>query len=410
MDGLSKATAWSLFLFLSTSGCGSLITPAMDAGGAARDDGASPGVDAGPVSCREGTAVTCDCGDGAVGFSYCVDRGYDACECPPPANDAGVPPLDGGSGSCSGDPEWCDGDDNDCDGRVDEGHACPDGRVLGAAAFRGSVYATQLRSETVRGLTTMRPVWPDREDTTFDVSACRLARFRRSDRQPFCVDESGDIVSQPASGTPAERYETPPCFDPRGFAFSVSNDLSYVCDGTLRGAGGALRATWTSEDLLEVLPTGHFLVWEPTSDGPPRIVDGSGVEVPAPPLDEWVGVLDRGVHWYSVAPDAVFVAYDRVYRGETRREIVVFRLDLTDLSWSWVRRVPLPLTPRPHRALPLPDGTVLVAYNLEREGGVHVWAHPVDGAPVRVWADSSEDERMYGTSGGPVVPPPLMVR
>ncbi|MEZ4338411.1 MAG: hypothetical protein R3B82_17455 [Sandaracinaceae bacterium] len=395
---------------LMALGCGSLVRP--DAGpDASGPDGGRPGVDAGAASCRDGTAVSCACDGGAVGFSYCVDHAFDACECPPPPRDvdAGRPGLDAGVGTCTGDPEWCDGEDNDCDGRVDEGHPCPDGTVHGTLPFDGVVYATQLRSETVHGRTVVRPFWPSREDTVFDVSACVLPRFRRSDHALFCVDESGDIVSQPGSDIPEERYETPPCFAPRGFAFSDADELRYVCERSLREAGGEIRAAWDSDDLLEILPAGHFAVWSPSAEGAPRIVDGAGTEIPGPPLDEWVGVLDRRDHWYSVAGNAAFLAYDRVYRGETRREIVVFRVDLSTSTWSWVRRVPIPLALRPGRAL-LPDGTVLVAYNLGHEGGVDVWAHPVDGVPSRVWSDAHEDERMYGTHGGPTIPPPMIAR
>lgn len=405
---LCRAVPWILGVLPLLPGCWNSNSVAPDA--SLRDDaGRGSPADAGVPSdpCWSGSAVPCACAGGSEGLRYCEDATWlDACECSPRAVelDGGVRSVDGsvgdagppGTGECiDGDEEWCDGRDNDCDLRIDEGHACPDPSVAHTSEYSGAVFL-HVRAG-VDGPVSLRPLGA--------VTPGPLSGF---DEVPtsggvhhtdFSAGNDGTIFYRYNSGVwhrweaaaPDPEVLTPPCFDGAvPLWVSSSGSATYLCAPTLRRDDGRLLIADVGRSTARaVTDEGRVFLQAPDGGLSIRDVDGTSLEVES--LGEWTG---RFTSTWMMSPtvdgEHVYYALPRVYRGSSRHELVVFRIDATNGRRQLVRRVPV--RPSVRSWIALPDGRVYGTYaqRIGRPNAQLILEYPLGEAARSVWSDERE--------------------
>lgn len=399
-------------LLVATPGCGNSheVAPDAETPPMGPPPGSGPGV-VPPGPCWSGTALPCECDDGRDGLLYCEDAAWlETCECAPaPVEvDAGVPistdgaVADGGvpmrDDCLLGDPEWCDGRDNDCDWRIDEGHPCADPTVAHTLPHDGVVYV-QVR-EGFDGPLSLRPLAAPSAPAISDFDEVPASGgvhwtsiVPANDGTLFYRYNRG-VWYQRVVGAPDPEVVTAPCFDAsRSLLIPRIGPPMYTCPPTLRrGDGEVLIADLERDGPAAVSDAGRVLLQGPEGRLTIRDLDGAFREVEG--LGEWTGRFpDTWLRRTTVAGESVFHAIPRVYRGSSRHELVVFRIDLTDGTRRLVRRVPI--RPAVRNWVALPDGRVFGGYNqeLDRGTGQLIIEYPAHGAARVVWSDLSEGTR-----------------
>lgn len=395
MFGRSFRCAFVLFL----CGCGG-IAHVSDDGGTPGDatTGAVPGL---PSECLVGTALACDCDGAPPGFRFCLaeDGVFGECECAPPTTpapelDGGTPTVDdGGTGgdagasseSCvPGDAEWCDGRDNDCDALVDEEHVCPDATVAHTLPHELVVWLRGVRTPTDERSRGLQRFWPEPGEAIIPVPEAQQLRFDPTGALFFF--RYGVGVRRSVGGATNAEASTPPCFDGVRalYGFDASSRMHYRCGESIRRGEGELVLEGAPY-VTHVYPSGRLLL---ASFDTLSVIDADGTELGAFDPAEWQGTM-RILGMPVIVDGAAFVAMNRAYRGETRREIVVFRAD-DDGSIRLVRRIPTSWAMT--AGVALPDGTFVGLRTRSEDYSGVAFLFPTSGAATVIRRDSPERE------------------
>lgn len=355
-------------------------------------DGSVPGPDGSPPDdaaipagpCIVGTAIACGCASGPPGFRYCLERSgsYSVCECESDQRaDAGP---DASAGCVPGDDEWCDGRDNDCDAIVDEGYVCPDSTIAHTSASDLVVYARGVRSEDTDAHVIQR-LWPT-SGPLRDIPEAWSFVFDDAERLHYM--RAGVGARRYVGIGPDVELATPPCFNlvQQLYGFDGDGNPYYACDGTIRRGAGEL-VNDTAFYASGVLAGGAFVQFD---SGGVAVLDASGAELGRFDSADWVGAL-RALRPITVFEDSAFVAFDRTFRGTSRREVVIVRLD-GDGTVGLVRRIPTPQSMA--SGVALPDGHYIgLRYDASRPETGLVFDFPPAG-PASVMRDNRDSNAL----------------
>lgn len=140
--------------------------------------------------------------------------------------------------------------------------------------------------------------------------------------------------------------------------------------------------------FIRTTDAGRLLLQTDEQNWAVRSLDGSIDELDGP--GEWVGTMEGLARWSTgtVVGESFFFPVKRTYRGSTRREVVIFRLDTIDLTLRVVRRVPVGSWPE--QVLVLPDGRLFHTFRPGNRSQVRVLEYPPDGPTREVWWDGRE--------------------
>lgn len=294
-------------------------------------------------------------------------------------------------GCVEGDYDWCDGRDNDCDGIIDEGHPCPSADVSNTLPVTGVVMAV-IPEPTDEDRIALRRIWPDRSDTVGDFDHDSSGSVSPAGPGRYTYRSRSNALYEWRMGADVE-VDTPPCFYEREWFFDYdgAGTIYYVCDGTLRrGLGELVVPSFPGEGTVyRVTESGRALFREVSRPYEPTWLGTAGVHT-AIDFGQWSGRFWHAVVHPTVVGDSVFHVMHRDFRGTSRHEKVIFRLDAGEETALLVRRVPA-LDFSNQRVMALPDGTLLMWWPRGERPNQNVLAIPTDGPAYKLYEGPLRD-------------------